>query len=250
MRAGLIEQWSAYRDANDAALACAEQIMLALESALATQEVATLAVSGGSTPRLLFREMAARQFDWSRVHLFWADERMVPPDDPESNYRLTEAAFIRPARFPAGNVHRIAGELEPSKAMKRYVDEIREMFSIEEGQLPYFDVIHLGMGPDGHTASLFPGNLLIHDRERIAAAVVAPKPPPHRLTLLPGVLLSARTTVFLVAGADKAETVRQVMEDPLDPIARPAQLISRQARRVRWFLDAPAAQALTRATVN
>jgi len=250
MRAGLNEQWSAYRDANDAALACAEQILLALESALATQEFATLAVSGGSTPRLLFRELSSRQFDWSRVHLFWADERMVAPDDPESNYRLTEASFMRPARFPSANVHRIAGELDPIKAVKRYTEEMRELFSLEDGQLPYFDVVHLGMGPDGHTASLFPGDILIHDREGIAAAVVVPKDPPNRITMLPGVLLSARTTVFLVSGGDKAETVRQVMEEPLDALARPAQLISRQARRVRWFLDAPAAQALTRATVN
>jgi 6-phosphogluconolactonase len=245
------EQWSTYGDARRAAIACAEQILASLESALATQDIATLAVSGGTTPALMFAELAARPFDWSRVHLFWADERAVAADSPDSNYRMTNEALLHPAHFPSRNVHRVVGELEPAKAAKRYAEEIREVFNLEEQQLPIFDVIHLGMGPDGHTASLFPGDPLINDRDGIAAAVVAPKPPPNRITLLPGVLLSARTTLFLVAGADKAETIRQVIEEPLDALARPAQSIARQARRVRWFLDAAASKLLpTRATVN
>ena len=236
--------------AEDAAAACAAQIVLSLESALATQSFATLAVSGGSTPKLLFRELAGKHFDWSRVHLFWVDERAVPSEHPESNYGLAEQYLIRPAHFPFRNVHRIHGELPPEKAAKRYTEEIRDFFSLEPGQLPYFDLVHLGMGPDCHTASLFPGDPLIQDRENIAAPVIAPKPPPERVTLLPGVLLSARTAVFLIAGADKAEPLRAIFQEPLDALRRPAQLILKQGRRVRWYCDAAATALLQRATVT
>jgi 6-phosphogluconolactonase len=236
--------WHSYPDANAAAEKCAQHILALLDEALAGQGDATLAISGGSTPKLLFTHLAASKFIWNRVHIFWVDERAVPPTDPQSNYKLAEEYLIAPARIPHRNVHRIAAELPPDKAAKRYTEEIREFFQVEGDELPHFDVIHLGTGPDAHTASLFPGEPLIDDREGIAAAVFVEKIPQWRITLLPGVLLAARHTVFLVAGEDKAQAVRNIFHEPYDPKKYPAQLVSHHGRRVTWFLDDAAARLM------
>ena len=234
-------QWHTRPDAQGAAEACARHISALLEGALATQEHATLAVSGGSTPKLLFRQLLVSGFRWDRVHLFWVDERVVPPNDPESNYRLAEENLIALARIPAGQVHRIHAELGAQAAALRYVEDIRNFFGLEEGQQPHFDVVECGIGSDAHTASLFPGEPSIEDREHIAAALYVQKLGKWRVTLLPGALLAARNTVFLVAGADKAPAVGHVFHREFDPKRFPAQLISRQGRRVTWFLDQAAA---------
>lgn len=228
----------------DAAKGCGDRIFTLLQQALAARPTAALAVSGGSTPKLMFRYMAEQPFDWHRVHLFWVDERGVPPDDPQSNYGMTDHSFIKPARFPQQNIHRIHGELDPHAAAERYVADILAFFDCGARQRPCFDVIQQGVGPDCHTASLFPGEALIDDRERIAAAVYVPKLSQWRITLLPGVLLAARHTLVLATGAEKAEAVRAVFRDPYDPIARPAQLITDGARSVAWFLDEEATRLL------
>jgi 6-phosphogluconolactonase len=172
------------------------------------------------------------------------DERAVPPTDPQSNYKLAEENLILPARIPQRNVHRIPTELGPDKAAIRYSQEIADFFELPDGELPHFDVIQLGLGPDAHTASLFPGEPLIDNRDGIAAAVYVEKIPQWRITLLPGVLLGARHTVFLVAGDDKAEAVRSVFQEPYDPKRFPAQVVSRHGRKVTWFLDQAAARFL------
>src|SRR5579863_7121386 len=179
--------WYSYADPPTAAEHSAKHILMLIENALAGQERASLAVSGGTTPKLLFEELVKSRFKWDRVHLFWVDERAVPPTDPESNYKLAEDFLITPARIPRQNVHRIQGEIIPERAAEQYAADIRDFFELEDGGLPQFDIMQQGMGPDGHTASLFPGDPLIEDRAGIAAAVVAPKPPPKRVTLLPGV---------------------------------------------------------------
>ena len=234
-------QWHTHSDPETAAEACARHIIGLLEEALAGQERATLAVSGGSTPRLLFRQLVASGFRWDRVHLFWVDERAVPSDDPESNYRLAQESLIVPARIPPAQVHRIHGELAAPAAAQRYVEEIRAFFGLQEGEQPHFDVVQCGMGPDAHTASLFPGEPLIEDRTHIAAALYVQKMGKWRITLLPGALMAARDTVFLVTGADKTPAVGQVFHHEFDPNRFPAQLISRQSSRVTWFLDEAAA---------
>jgi len=228
-------------DAMAAAEACAHHVITVLEEVLSGQERATFAVSGGSTPQLLFQKLAASHFRWDRVHLFWVDERSVPPTDPASNYKLAEDFLIRPAHIPQRQVHRIAGEMAPKAAARRYADEIREFFGLEEGEFPHFDLVHRGMGPDAHSASLFPGDPLIDDREGITAAVFAEKFHQWRVTLLPGPLLAAKHTVFLVAGEDKAEAVRAVFQEPYDPKKYPAQIASHHGRGVTWFLDQRAA---------
>ncbi|HUB34031.1 MAG TPA: 6-phosphogluconolactonase [Bryobacteraceae bacterium] len=231
-------------DPAAAAAACAQHVVAVLDEVIAGREFATFAISGGSTPRLMFERLAATRFPWNRVHIFWVDERCVPPTDAASNYKLADEHLIRPAHIPPRNVHRILGEILPKVAASRYAADIREFFGLEEGDMPHFDLIHRGMGPDAHTASLFPGSPLIDDREGIAAAVFAPQFNQWRVTLLPGPLLAASHTVFLAAGADKAETLRAVFQDEYNPKKYPAQLASHSAHGVAWFLDEPAARML------
>jgi 6-phosphogluconolactonase len=228
-------------DAGAAADACARRIIGLLNSSLEGSERATLAVSGGSTPRLLFEKLVSLRFDWSRVHLFWVDERCVPPADPASNYKLAKDWLISGARIPERNVHRIQGEIAPKEAAHRYAEEIRSFFGLGPGEMPRFDVVQCGMGPDAHTASLFPGEPLIEDRAGIAAAVFAPQFSQWRVTLLPGALLASAHIVYLVSGADKAEAVRAVFTGVSEPKKYPAQLIGRAAE---WFLDEAAATLL------
>ena len=231
-------------DAQGAADACARRIFELLAAALSSRPRASLAVSGGSTPKLLFQKMAATPFEWDRVHLFFVDERCVPPTDSASNYKLANDNLIAPANIPAGNVHRIVGEIEPPEAAWRYAGEIRNFFDLRDSEMPPFDIVHRGMGPDAHTASLFPGDPLIDDRAGIAAATFARKFKQWRVTLLPGVLLAAGHTVLLVAGEDKIEAVRAVFHEGFDPKRLPAQ-IGNEGDGVAWFLDEKAAEGLS-----
>jgi 6-phosphogluconolactonase len=237
-------RWHTYPDPKAAAEACAHHITGLLEEFLSGQEFATLALSGGTTPKLLFDEMVKARLAWSRIHLFWVDERCVPPTDPASNYKLANDYLIKPAHVPQRQVHRICGELAPATAVKRYIEEIRDFFGVEAGEFPHLDVVHLGTGPDAHTASLFPGDKLIDDREHIAAAVQRKSDNLWGVTLLPGTLLAAKHTVFLVSGEDKAEAVRAVFKGDYDALTYPAQMASHHARRVAWFLDEQAASLM------
>jgi 6-phosphogluconolactonase len=233
-----------YPDAPHAAEACAKHILTLLEEASAGEAHATLAISGGSSPRLMFEIFAKTRFPWERVELFWVDERAVPPTDSQSNFKLANDAWLATAHFPSRNIHRIHAELSPEAAAHRYADEIRSHFHLAEGAMPHFDVIHRGMGPDAHTASLFPGEPLIDDRSGLAAAVWVEKMGQWRITLLPGVLLAARHTVMMVTGADKADALRQVFNEPYDAKKYPAQITSHHGRGVAWFLDEAAAAKL------
>jgi len=239
--------WQCYPDARAAAAASAQHIVTLLTHTFEAKPRASLAVSGGSTPKLLFEELVKLPLPWDRVHLFGVDERAVPPADLQSNYRLADENLIAPAVIPTANIHRIHGEAPPETAAKQYAADIREYFGLVDGELPHFDIVQLGMGPDAHTASLFPGDPLIEDRKGIAAAVFAQKVPRWRVTLLPGVLLAARNTVFLVAGDDKAPAVKAVFEGEYDPQRFPAQLASRHGRSVYWFMDAVGRDCIPRA---
>jgi 6-phosphogluconolactonase len=229
-----------YEDAQSGAEACAAQILEWLRSAIAERGRATLAISGGSSPKRMFAIFARTEFPWDRVQLFWVDERCVAPDDEQSNFKLANDAWLRPANFLAANIHRVRGELPPEDAAAHYVEEIRVVFGLAEGELPRFDVIHRGMGPDAHTASLFPGGALNDDRTGIAAAVWVGKFQQWRVTLLPGVLEAARHSALLVSGADKAKALRAVLQGPPDPHNYPAQIAS--GGETVWFVDRAAAQ--------
>jgi len=231
----------AYESADAASTACARKALELLERALADQPRATLAVSGGTTPKRMLAEMAKSGFGWTHVHLFWVDERCVPPTDSQSNYKLALDYFIGPANFPASNVHRIQGEIVPDDAAKLYAGDIQSFFALAPGAMPRFDVVHRGMGPDAHTASLFPGEPLIDDHKNLAAAVYVEKFHQWRVTLLPGVLEAARNTLMLAAGADKAEPLHAVLREPYDPKRYPAQITTYAGSGVLWFLDQAAA---------
>ena len=229
-----------FADAEAAATACAQQILQWLGQALENRGLASLAISGGSSPRRMFEIFAHTGFEWERVHLFWVDERAVPPSDTQSNFKFADDAWLRPGSFPAPNIHRVLSELDPATAAARYTQDIQQFFGLSAGELPQFDVVHRGMGPDAHTASLFPGEPLIEDRSGITAAVWVEKFKQWRITLLPGVLMAARHTALLVAGADKTAALRSVLSEPFDPLHYPAQIASGPG--AVWFVDTAAAQ--------
>ena len=234
-----------HASAAEASTACGLQILDWLRAAIDQKGAATLAISGGSSPKTMFAMFAQTAFPWDRVHLFWVDERGVPPTDEQSNFKLANDLWLAPGRFPASNVHRIEAELPPAEAAARYTQEIRGHFEILDqlnltgDALPRFDAIHRGMGPDAHTASLFPGEPMIGNHSDICAAVWVEKFKQWRITLLPGVLESASHTAMLVTGADKAGPLRSVLHESLDPMRYPAQIGS--GEKTAWFLDAPAA---------
>jgi 6-phosphogluconolactonase len=227
-----------FETAREAAEACGAAIFAILEQARAATGLATLAVSGGSTPRIMFEWMAKQGFDWKSVELFWVDERCVAIDDSQSNFRMTREAMLDTLQLPAAQVHRVLTENAPDQAARLYVEEIRRIFGLAPGQLPAFDVLQRGMGPDMHTASLFPGEPLIANHSDIAAAVWVEKFKQHRVTLLPGALEAAKNTFCLVTGPDKTEALKAVLEGPRDPMVAPCQISSPE---MVWFLDRPAA---------
>ena len=231
-------------DAERLAAGCARHILAQLEQALAGHDEAMFAVSGGNSPKPIFAALAAADFDWSRVHLFFTDERCVRPNHAQSNFRMVDQTFIVPGRFPHRRVHRVYTELAPDRAAERYSEDIREVFGIGPDETPHFDLIHLGMGPDAHTASLFPGDPLVADRERLTAATYVPKFDQWRVTLMPAALQGARHTVVYAPGADKAEAMRKVLDGEFDPIRYPAQIPAHLGRSVSWFMDTGAASLL------
>lgn len=223
--------------AAEAAAQCAAAMAKALGEALERAQAASVALSGGATPALLFDALAAMPLAWERVHFFFVDERCVPPSSPQSNFRLAQERLFDPVGAPTANQHRIEGEREPAQAAERYAEQIRSFFGCAD---PVFDALHLGMGPDAHTASLFPGEALLADRSGIAAALYSASRGQWRVTLLPGVILRARSLLMLAAGADKAEAARWALEGPTAPLECPAQLAAGGA----WFLDSAAASRL------
>lgn len=231
-------------DAEAAASQAAGFILEKLGEAVGARGRATLAISGGSSPKPLFRRLASAASDWNGIHIFWVDERAVPPDHADSNFRLARELLLDPARIPERQIHRVEAELEPELAARRYSDEMERFFGLRSGQIPSFDVLHLGLGPDGHTASLFPGGPLIADRAGIASAVYVDKMKTWRITLLPGVLLAANHTLIFAPGQEKVAALRGIWGQEYDPQKWPAQLIARYGREVNWFLDHAAAQGL------
>jgi 6-phosphogluconolactonase len=216
-----------------AAEACAQHMLLLIAAARDATGRAAIAISGGSSPKPMFTRMAAAQFDWTGVHIFFVDERCVPPTDPASNYKMANEYLLQPAGIPAAQIHRMLGEIEPHDAARRYADELTAFFKEIP---PRFDVIHRGMGPDAHTASLFPGDPLIEDRTGLTAATFAAKFNQWRITLLPAVLLAAKNTLMLAPGADKAEALAHVFGDEHDPKKYPAQLGLLEGIEMTWYL--------------
>lgn len=216
----------------EAAIACGDRTLELLSEARRERGVATLAVSGGSTPRLMFQSMATRSFEWNSIEIFQVDERCVPPDHAESNFKMLREALLISIAIDESHVHRIEGELPPEDAARAYAEVL--------GPHPIFDVIQRGMGPDAHTASLFPGDPLINDRTGVCAAMRR-EGLRNRVTLLRGVLENARNTLILATGAEKAEALRKVLREPFDPVQLPSQISS---AGTIWYIDKAAALKL------
>lgn len=231
-------------DATAAAQQAAARIAALLSATITLEGKARFAISGGSSPKLMFAELSRMDVDWTKVFLYWVDERVVPPDHPDSNFRMAMEHLVRPAGIPMDNLSRIAGERYPEEAAAHYACELRAAFHLKEGELPVFDVIHRGMGPDSHTASLFPGDPLVEDEYEMVGNTFVEKFNSHRVTLLPGVLRKARHTVILAPGADKAEALAAVLEGPADLLAHPCQIAAMPPFPTEWFVDKAAARLL------
>ncbi len=208
----------------------------------------SLALSGGSTPRGMHEALAALPgIDWSLVQVFWGDERTVPPDDPQSNYGMARDTLLALVEIPEANIHRMRGELEPRDAAARYEAELRAVFGdLPAGELPVLDVNVLGIGPDGHTASLFPGTDALDERERWVVANWVPQQDTWRITLTYPILNAARLTIFLATGAEKAEALERIFA-PDVPDRPPAAGVQPVDGRVIFILDAAAAEGVERA---
>lgn len=229
---------------EEAAAACGVKMLEVLAARLEVAESCHVAISGGSTPKLLFAWFANCEFDWSRVHLYWVDERAVPPGDPQSNFTLADKNWLTPAAYPKGNIHRVRAELPVEEAANQYAHEIMRTMGLSDGEIPVFDIVQQGMGADVHTASLFPGEPLLQDSTGVAAAVYVEKLKSARVTLLPEVLRRARHTMMLVCGADKREALQTVFHGAENLAAYPAQMTRQHRGEVTWFLDEAAAEGL------
>jgi len=216
------------------ASSAARRLMVEIRRVLASQERCSLALAGGSTPRPVYERLAAELPDrdlWSRIDVFFGDERCVPADDPASNYRMAKEALLDRVPVEASQVHRMEGELSDRDIAARAYE------AILPGRL---DLLVLGLGDDGHTASLFPGAVALAETRRRVVAVRAPKPPLDRLTITPPVILDAGLALVLVAGADKAAALARVFDGTYDPNRTPGQL----ARAGVWIADRAAAARL------
>lgn len=226
----------------------AERFVEAATKALDESGRFTVALSGGTTPRSLYARLASEPFrsrlDWSRVRVFWGDERCVPPDHPDSNYRLAEELLLSRVPIRPENIHRMRGEAtDPDLAAAEYAGELQSAFGLKRGERPRFDLILLGMGADGHTASLFPHSPALREVTRLAVAVYVEAVKGYRLTLTLPVLNGAATVLFLISGSDKAQRLRTVLTGKPSPGA-PASLVRPERGTLHWIVDRAAATGL------
>jgi len=221
-----------------------------VEEAVAARGRARIAISGGSTPRATFALLANPQhpflnrMPWNGLELFWVDERTVPPDHEESNFRMTRETLLDHVGLRPDQVHRIQGELEPEVAAAEYEFDLRRSFRLEGAEAPRFDVIALGMGDDGHTASLFPHTDAVHEMGRLVAANQVPQKDTWRVTLTWPVINHAREVFFLIEGAAKAPVLKEVFTGPRDVERLPSQLIWPASGILTLILDRAAAAQL------
>ena len=231
--------------------AAARQFVKGARAAVEARGTARLAISGGSTPKATFKLLAdpaqpyRAQMPWERLEIYWVDERCVPPDHPDSNYRMTKENLLDHVPIPASQVHRMRGELPPEEAAAKYESELRNSFRLEGAQSPVFDLLALGMGDDGHTASLFPHTGAIHEMMRLAVANHVPQQEHSwRITLTWPVIIEAREIFFLIGGKAKAEPLHKVLQGPYDPETFPSQLIQPRSGKLLMLLDRDAAALL------
>lgn len=232
--------------------AAAEEVVHETEEAVAARGRFTIALSGGSTPRNLFTLLATNgrsTLPWDRMFFFWGDERHVPPTDAESNYRMADEAMLSKIPVAVGNIFRVAAENpDAAAAAEAYEQTLRKFFALESGQVPRFDLILLGLGPDGHTASLFPGTAAVQERTRLVVANWVDKLKTSRITLTLPVLNAARCVAFLVSGTDKADALKAVLEGDAPGEQYPSKLVKPTDGKLIWLVDRAAASGLSEKT--
>lgn len=239
---------SVLRDRPALAERAARVVAQRLAAAVEARGTASLVLAGGTTPRELYHRLAlppfVKQIPWAELDILWSDERAVPPDHPESNYRLAQTALLAHVPLRPERIHRIPGELPPAEAARRYEREIRHAFGLDAGELPRFDLVLLGVGSDGHTASLFPRTAALSTTDQLAAANWVPRLGAQRVTLTFPALNHAAAVLVLVAGADKAEALARVLEggEAIDDC--PARGIAPEAGKLLWLVDEAAASRL------
>jgi 6-phosphogluconolactonase len=242
--------YSVAPDAAALAARAARYFVEQAERAVAARGRARIAISGGSTPKAAFALLAdpaqpwRARMPWSKLDLWWVDERCVPPDNPDSNYRMTRQAMLDHVPLEAAQIHRMEGELEPEAAAARYEAELRNSFRLEGAELPRFDAVALGMGPDGHTASLFPHTEALHELGRLAVANHVQNKDAWRVTLTWPVINRGAEVFFLIGGSDKAQILKEVFTGPRDPERLPSQLIRPASGILTLLLDRAAAALL------
>ena len=232
------------------ALASAQLFAKKVEQAVAARGVARIAISGGSTPQATFKLLAdpAQPFlatvPWDKLQLFWVDERCVPPESPESNYGICRDMLLTKAPIPESNVFRMEGELDPQEAASRYESTLRNVMRLEGAESPAFDLVVLGMGPDGHTASLFPDTEALNELGRLVVANHVAQKDTWRITLTWPVINQAAEVAFEVEGPGKTDIVAEVLTGPRDPDRLPSQLIRPANGKLLFLLDEDAARKL------
>jgi 6-phosphogluconolactonase len=236
------------RDVDELNRKAAERFIGRATQAIQQSGQFTVALSGGSTPRGLYALLAApecrNRVDWFRVHLFWGDERCVPPDHPESNFRMVQESLLSKVQIPSENVHRMMGEKEPEQAATEYEEHLRQFFHLPRGGVPRFDLIFLGLGEDGHTASLFPGSPALNERNRLVATVYVERLNAYRLTLTLPVINAAAQVSFLTTGENKSSIVKALLGADADSSKYPAGQVRPVSGQLTWFITQDAARVL------
>ena len=229
--------------------AAAEEVIGAATGSIAKRGRFTIALSGGSTPRSLYTLIAANasaNLPWDKIFFFWGDERHVPPTDAESNYRMAQETLLSKVPVPAGNIFRVPTEdPDASAAAAAYEQTLQEFFAVEPGKFPRFDLILLGMGPDGHCASLFPETAALQEKSHLVVANWVEKFKTYRITFTLPVLNAAREVMFLVSGADKAPALHEVLEGSAPGEKYPCKLVRPSDGKLIWFVDRAAASELS-----
>ena len=236
-----------YPDIDTLSQEAARYVVRVASESITTHGRFTLVLAGGSTPKKLYGLLASEpyrdQIDWALTEIFWSDERCVPPDSEDSNYHLAQEVLLSKVPISATQIHRMPADADNrDQASLTYIQEIQRVFGTNG--IPSFDLIQLGMGPEGHTASLFPHQASLHEQTRLIMPVTVPKPPPPRLTFTPPLLNAAAHVLFLVTGQDKADALQAVLEGEYNPDEYPAQSIHPTQGEVTWMLDPGAASKL------
>ena len=239
---GAKEEAIVYPDVPAFVAGAADLVAAEASAAIAARGQFAIALSGGNTPKPIYQRLSSMKLDWARVHVYFGDERCVPPSDSRSNYHMAKEALLDHVAIPPANVRRMRGEDPPEAAAEHYADALRQGLG-ENGRL---DLVLLGLGDDGHTASLFPGLAALSETRRTVLACYVESVGMWRLTLTPPPINSARLVAFLATGDSKAEVLRRVVQGPRQPVVLPAQIVRPRERPALWLLDAAAAAKLDR----